>query len=165
MSKWVEQLNSRQILSILYGVCIASLFLTATGAWFVRDNNVSPTELLTLRWIWMTELVMFITAILLIGRPLITRMVRQNEKMHAKQTEMQAVLEASKQNETKLQYRNELIEVLASKESLLDYSAVIEKIVWLTEAEFGAVLLVKDNEITSVVPKGPISILRRNRSN
>ncbi|WP_251132398.1 ATP-binding protein [Exiguobacterium sp. E4787] len=154
MGKWIEQLNSRQILGILYGVCITSLVLTAIGAWFVRDDTVSPTELLTLRWIWMTGLVMFITAILLIGRPLITRMVGQNEKMRAKQKEMQSVLEASKQNETKLQYRNELIEVLASKESLLDYSAVIEKIVWLTEAEFGAVLLVKDNEITSVVPKG-----------
>lgn len=154
MGKWIEQLNSRQILGILYGVCITSLVLTAIGAWFVRDDTVSPTELLTLRWIWMTGLVMFITAILLIGRPLITRMVSQNENMRAKQTEMQSVLEASKQNETKLQYRNELIEVLASKESLLDYSAVIEKIVWLTEAEFGAVLLVKDDEITSVVPKG-----------
>ncbi|MDL5378412.1 ATP-binding protein [Exiguobacterium mexicanum] len=154
MGKWIEQLNSRQILGILYGACITSLVLTAIGAWFVRDDTVSPTELLTLRWIWMTGLVMFITAILLIGRPLITRMVGQNEKMRAKQKEMQSVLEASKQNETKLQYRNELIEVLASKESLLDYSAVIEKIVWLTEAEFGAVLLVKDNEITSVVPKG-----------
>ncbi|WP_404353597.1 ATP-binding protein [Exiguobacterium aurantiacum] len=154
MGKWIEQLNSRQILGILYGVCITSLVLTAIGAWFVRDDTVSPTELLTLRWIWMTGLVMFITAILLIGRPLITRMVSQNEKMRAKQKEMQSVLEASKQNETKLQYRNELIEVLASKESLLDYSAVIEKIVWLTEAEFGAVLLVKDDEITSVVPKG-----------
>ncbi|MFN3365742.1 MAG: histidine kinase, partial [Exiguobacterium mexicanum] len=154
MGKWIEQLNSRQILGILYGVCIVSLFLTAIAAWFVRDDNVSPNELLTLRWIWMTGLVMFITAILLIGRPLIKRMVGQNEKMHAKQQEMQSVLEASKQNETKLQYRNELIEVLASKESLFDYSSVIEKIVLLTEAEFGALLLIKDGEIVSVVPKG-----------
>ncbi|MCT4784354.1 histidine kinase, partial [Exiguobacterium himgiriensis] len=118
MGKWIEQLNSRQILSILYGVCIMSLVLTATGAWFVRDNNVSPSELLTLRWIWMIGLVMFISAILLIGRPLINRMASQNERMRAKHEELEHVLQESKQNETKLQYRNELIEVLASKESL-----------------------------------------------
>ena len=153
MGKWIEQLNSRQILSILYGVCIMSLVLTATGAWFVRDNNVSPSELLTLRWIWMAGLVMFISAILLIGRPLINRMASQNERMRAKHEELEHVLQASKQNETKLQYRNELIEVLASKESLFDYSSVIEKIVLLTSAEFGALLLVKDGEISSVVPK------------
>ncbi|WP_251136636.1 ATP-binding protein [Exiguobacterium sp. s122] len=153
MGKWIEQLNSRQILSILYGVCIMSLVLTATGAWFVRDNNVSPSELLTLRWIWMIGLVMFISAILLIGRPLINRMASQNERMRAKHEELEHVLQESKQNETKLQYRNELIEVLASKESLFDYSSVIEKIVLLTSAEFGALLLVKDGEISSVVPK------------
>lgn len=130
-----------------------SLVLTATGAWFVRDNNVSPSELLTLRWIWMAGLVMFISAILLIGRPLINRMASQNERMRAKHEELEHVLQASKQNETKLQYRNELIEVLASKESLFDYSSVIEKIVLLTSAEFGALLLVKDGEISSVVPK------------
>lgn len=154
MGKWIEQLNSRQILGILYGVCAMSLVLTAIGAWVVRDGAVSPTELLSLRWIWMIGLIMFIGAILLIGRPLIKRISTQNEKMHAKQQEMQSVLEASKQNETKLQYRNELIEVLASKESLFDYSSVIEKIVLLTEAEFGALLLIKDGEIVSVVPKG-----------
>ncbi|MCT4796513.1 ATP-binding protein [Exiguobacterium alkaliphilum] len=153
MGKWVEQLNSRQILGILYGVCVMSLVLTATGAWFVRDNTVSPGELLTLRWIWMAGLVMFISAILLIGRPLINRMASQNERMRAKHEELEHVLQASKQNETKLQYRNELIEVLASKESLFDYSSVIEKIVLLTSAEFGALLLVKDGEISSVVPK------------
>ncbi len=130
-----------------------SLVLTATGAWFVRDNNVSPSELLTLRWIWMIGLVMFISAILLIGRPLINRMASQNERMRAKHEELEHVLQESKQNETKLQYRNELIEVLASKESLFDYSSVIEKIVLLTSAEFGALLLVKDGEISSVVPK------------
>lgn len=153
MGKWVEQLNSRQILGILYGVCAMSLVLTAIGAWFVRDGLVSSSELSTLRWIWMIGLVMFISAILLIGRPLIKRMAAQNENMRAKHDELEHVLEASKQNETKLQYRNELIEVLASKESLFDYSSVIEKIALLTEAEFGALLLIKDGEISSVVPK------------
>lgn len=153
IGKWIEQLNSRQILSILYTVCIVSLVLTGTGAWFVRDNAVSPTELMMLRIIWMTGLVMFISAILLIGRPLIQRMSAQNERMRNKQEKLQQVLLASKQNETNLQYRNELIEVLASKESLFDYSSVIEKIVLLTKAEFGALLLVKDGEIASVVPK------------
>ncbi|MFN4214696.1 ATP-binding protein [Exiguobacterium sp.] len=153
MGKWIEQLNSRQILSILYGVCITSLVLTGIAAWFIRDGGVSSSELLTLRWIWMIGLVMFISAILLIGRPLIKRMATQNETMRMKHEELEHVLEASKQNETKLQYRNELIEVLASKESLFDYSSVIEKIVLLTEAEFGALLLVKDGEISSVVPK------------
>ena len=152
MGKWVEQLNSRQILSILYGVCAASLVLTGIGAWFVRDGMVSSGELMSLRWIWMLGLVMFIAAILLIGRPLIKRMSTQNENMHVKQQELQQVLEESKQNEIKLRYRNELIEVLASKESLFDYSSVIEKITLLTEAAFGALLLIKDGEIDSVVP-------------
>lgn len=152
MGKWVEQLNSRQILSILYGVCAASLVLTGIGAWFVRDGIVSSGELMSLRWIWMLGLVMFIAAILLIGRPLIKRMSTQNENMHVKQQELQQVLEESKQNEIKLRYRNELIEVLASKESLFDYSSVIEKITLLTEAAFGALLLIKDGEIDSVVP-------------
>ncbi|TCI41541.1 histidine kinase [Exiguobacterium sp. SH3S2] len=154
MSKWVEQLDSRQILRILYGVCIASLVLTGIGAWFVRDGTVSSSELMSLRWIWVVGLAMFIGAILLIGRPLIKRTSAQNENMHTKQQEMQKVLEESKQNEIKLQSRNELIEVLASKESLFDYSSVIEKIVSLTQAEFGALLLVKDGEIHSVVPNG-----------
>lgn len=154
MGKWVEQLNSRQILGILYGVCVTSLVLTGIAAWFVRDGTVSSSELLSLRWIWIIGLIMFIGAILLIGRPLIKRMAAQNNKMHAKHKEMQKVLEASKQNETKLKYRNELIAVLASKESLVDYTSVIEKIVLLTKSQFGALLLIKDGEISSVVPKG-----------
>lgn len=154
MGKWVEQLNSRQILGILYGVCVTSLVLTGIGAWFVRDGAVSSSELSSLRWIWIIGLIMFIGAILLIGRPLIKRMAAQNNKMHAKHKEMQKVLEASKQNETKLKYRNELIAVLASKESLVDYTSVIEKIVLLTKSQFGALLLIKDGEISSVVPKG-----------
>lgn len=154
MGKWVEQLDSRQILGILYGVCVTSLVLTGIGAWFIRDGTVSSSELMSLRWIWMIGLIMFIGAILLIGRPLIKRMAAQNDKMHTKQQEMQKILEASKQNETNLQYRNELIAVLASKESLVDYTSVIEKIVLLTNSQFGALLLIKDGEISSVVPKG-----------
>ncbi|WP_214738161.1 ATP-binding protein [Exiguobacterium sp. s162] len=153
ISKWIEQLNSRQILSILYSVCGFSLVLTLIGAWFVRDGNVSTLELTALRWIWMIGLVMFISAILLIGRPLIKRMADQNSRLKAKKEKLENVLNESKLNEINLQYRNELIEVLASKESLFDYSSVIEKIVLLTKSEFGALLLTKDGEITSVVPK------------
>lgn len=153
ISKWIEQLNSRQILSILYSVCGFSIILTAIGAWFIRDGDVSTPELTALRWIWMIGLVMFISAILLIGRPLINRMTDQNSRLKAKKEKLESVLNESKLNEMNLQYRNELIEVLASKESLFDYSSVIEKIVLLTKSEFGALLLTKDGEITSVVPK------------
>ncbi|WP_215146224.1 ATP-binding protein [Exiguobacterium qingdaonense] len=153
INKWIEQLNSRQILSILYSVCGFSLILTAIGAWFVRDGDVSTQELFALRWIWMIGLVMFISSILLIGRPLIKRMTRQNNRLKTKKEKLESVLNESKLNEMNLQYRNELIEVLASKESLFDYSSVIEKIVLLTKSEFGALLLTKDGEITTVVPK------------
>ncbi|WP_214829792.1 ATP-binding protein [Exiguobacterium algae] len=153
IGKWIEQLKSRQILGILYSVCGFSLVLTAVGAWFGRDNVVSGSELIALRWTWLIGLFLSIGAILLIGRPLIKRMTDQNERLRLKQIKLENVLNRSKQNETNLQYRNELIEVLASKESLFDYSSVIEKIVLLTKSEFGALLLIKDGEITSVVPK------------
>lgn len=153
MGKWIEKLQSRQILIILDAVCIVSLGLTAIAIWFARNGQISSQELTILRFIWITGLVMFIGAIIFIGRPIIKRMSAQNVKMKEKQKKLENVIEESKQNETKLQYRNELIEVLASKESLFDYSSVIEKISDLTEAEFGALLLVKDGEITSVVPK------------
>lgn len=153
IGKWIEQLKNRQILGILYSVCGFSLVLTAVGAWFGRDNVVSGSELIALRWTWLIGLFLSIGAILLIGRPLIKRMTDQNERMRLKQIKLENVLNRSKQNETNLQYRNELIEVLASKESLFDYSSVIEKIVLLTKSEFGALLLIKDGEITSVVPK------------
>lgn len=151
--KWIEQLNSRQILSVLYSICGFSLALTAIGVWFGRDNILTDTELFVLRWTWMMGLALFIAAILLIGRPLIKRMTAQNERLKKEQIKLEHVLTISKQNETSLQYRNELIEVLASKESLFDYSSVIDKIVLLTKSEFGALLFIEDDCITSVVPK------------
>lgn len=151
--KWVEQLNSRQIFKILYSMFGFSIALTAIGAWFGRDDVISATELTTLRWVWAIGLVLFVSVILLIARPLIQRMTDRNERLKIKQLELENVLNKSQRNEMNLQYRNELIELLASKESLFDYSSVIERIVLLTKSEFGALLLTKDGEITSVVSK------------
>ncbi|WP_114569828.1 ATP-binding protein [Exiguobacterium flavidum] len=78
---------------------------------------------------------------------------RQNEQLEIKREELERILDQTKRSEMHLQDRNELIETLASKESLFDYSSVIGKIVKLTKTEFGALLLVKNGEITSVVPK------------
>lgn len=79
-----------------------------------------------------------------------SRMARSIEEQRE---ELERILDQTKRSEMHLQDRNELIETLASKESLFDYSSVIGKIVKLTKTEFGALLLVKNGEITSVVPK------------
>ncbi|RDB34576.1 ATP-binding protein [Exiguobacterium sp. RIT594] len=80
-------------------------------------------------------------------------MEQNQEALKSKQTELEQALEVTRSNELHLQDRNELIETLASKESLFDYSSVISTIVRLTKTEFGALLLIKNNEISSVVPK------------
>ena len=80
-------------------------------------------------------------------------MEQNQETLKEKQNELERALEVTRSNELHLQDRNELIETLASKESLFDYSSVISTIVRLTKTEFGALLLIKNNEISSVVPK------------
>lgn len=82
------------------------------------------------------------------------QLMEQNQQaLKNKQNELERALEITRSNELHLQDRNELIETLASKESLFDYSSVISTIVRLTKTEFGALLLIKNNEISSVVPK------------
>lgn len=80
-------------------------------------------------------------------------MEQNQDTLKEKQNELERALEVTRSNELHLQDRNELIETLASKESLFDYSSVISTIVRLTKTEFGALLLIKNNEISSVVPK------------
>lgn len=80
-------------------------------------------------------------------------MEHNQEVLKQKQNELERALEVTRTNELHLQDRNELIETLASKESLFDYSSVISTIVRLTKTEFGALLLIKNNEIAQVVPK------------
>ncbi|WP_214847949.1 ATP-binding protein [Exiguobacterium sp. s193] len=89
-----------------------------------------------------------------------TELSRQNQELEqkqddltGKQRELEQSLTATRSNELHLKDRNKLIETLASKESLFDFSSVISTIVRLTKTEFGALLFIKNNEITSVVPK------------
>lgn len=67
-------------------------------------------------------------------------LLAQQEELYAQQEELEEALNVTLQNEQHLKYRNELTETLASRETYTAYETIIEKLVAITHAEFGAII-------------------------
>lgn len=78
----------------------------------------------------------------------------QQEELQAQQQELEEALELTMRNEQHLQYRNDLTETLAARESLTAYPEIIEKLVTITDSEIGALVFVDEEESYSVVTYG-----------
>jgi len=78
----------------------------------------------------------------------------QQEELQAQQEELEEALELTMRNEQHLQYRNDLTETLAARESLTAYPEIIEKLVTITDSEIGALVFVDEEDSYSVVTYG-----------
>lgn len=81
-------------------------------------------------------------------------LVAQQEELQTQQEELEEALDVTLRNETHLRYRNELTETLASRETLTAYPAIIEKLISITDAEFGAIVFLDEDEYTDIVSYG-----------
>jgi len=82
-------------------------------------------------------------------------LVAQQEELQAQQEELEEALEVTLRSEKHLQYRNELTEVLASRETLTAYPEIIEKLVAITNSEIGAILFLDaDDDVRSTIEHG-----------
>lgn len=78
----------------------------------------------------------------------------QQEELQAQQQELEEALELTMRNEQHLQYRNDLTETLAARESLTAYPEIIEKLVTITDSEIGALVFVDEEDTYSIVTHG-----------
>ncbi|WP_421017733.1 ATP-binding protein [Exiguobacterium sp. A1_3_1] len=81
-------------------------------------------------------------------------LLAQQEELHTQQEELEEALNVTLQNEQHLKYRNELTETLAARETFTAYEMVIEKLVAITHAEFGAIIFYDRDHLAQVFSFG-----------
>lgn len=81
-------------------------------------------------------------------------LLAQQDELHTQQEELEEALNVTIQNEQHLKYRNELTETLAARETFTAYEMVIEKLVAITHAEFGAIIFYDRDHLEQVFSFG-----------